>query len=66
MPTAGEPEMTGIKSATKRAEDEAYKKGKERRERLEKGDDPKTPKDDDYGDMTPGEKDAYKKGYRGD
>jgi hypothetical protein len=63
--TTGELAMN-VRTETKKQQDEAYKKGKERREHLEKGDDPKTPKDDGYQDMTEEEKDAYKKGYRGD
>ena len=52
-----------LRSATKRAQDDAYKKGKERAEGYKKGKGG-SPKDDDYGNMTDEEKDAYKEGYR--
>lgn len=48
-------------------EEEAYHKGKARRK--ENTTNPQNkggPKDDGYGNMTPEEKAAYKKGFRGD
>jgi len=58
--------MLDLRSETKKQQDEARKKGKERRKKMEE--DPKnsgSPKDDGYDDMTPGQKEAYKEGYRG-
>ena len=52
-----------IRSATKIAQDEAEKKGRERSEGYNKGKGG-SPKDDGYKDMTHEEKEAYKKGYR--
>lgn len=52
-----------IRSATKRAQDEAEKKGRERSGGYKKGKGG-SPKDDGYEGMTDEEKDAYKKGYR--
>ncbi|CAA6828165.1 MAG: Unknown protein [uncultured Sulfurovum sp.] len=56
-----------LRSATKREQDKAYEKGKKRREENEKNpSNNKGPKDDGYEDMTPGQKEEYKKGYRGE
>jgi hypothetical protein len=54
------------KKQQQQREAEAYKKGKERHEKNQ--DDPNNqggPKEDGYGSMTPGEKEAYKKRHRG-
>ena len=59
--------MGDIRTPTKKLQDEAEEKGRKRREAIEN--DPQhggSPKDDEYDDMTPGQKEAYKKGYRGD
>lgn len=55
-----------LQSPSRRAEDDAYKRGRERREALERGDTPRTLEQDNYGSQTEEEKEAYKAGYRGE
>ena len=48
-------------------EDKAYKKGKDRHQEDQSNPSNRGgPKGDGYGNMSPGEKEAYKKGHRGD
>lgn len=54
-----------IQSETKKEQDKAYNEGKKMRERLENNE-TGSPKNDGYADKTDEEKEAYKKGYRGD
>ena len=52
-----------VRSETKKQQDEAYKKGKERSSGYKKGKSGK-PSDDGYKDMDDTQREAYKKGYR--
>ena len=52
-----------FRSETKKQQDEAYKKGKERSKGYKKGKSGK-PSDDGYKDMDDTQREAYKKGYR--
>jgi hypothetical protein len=46
---------------------QAYKRGKDRHDAYQKDPSkPGGPKDDNYGNMSPEEKEAYKKGHRGE
>ncbi len=54
-----------IRSETKKEQDRAYQKGSEARKKANSGK-RASPKKDGYRDMSEGEKEAYKKGYRGD